>query len=707
MCIFTTSKKIGDLISFGIKYWLVLLLAVIVAALGVSLFLYLNNKKNKALSGNQVRILGVLRFLSVFIIAFLLLAPFVKNMKKITRNPIVVVAWDNSASLQATPDSVEIAAQMQDSRAEISDRLSGKYQVVEYTFGEETSPGGDMDFSKKKSDYSEVIATVVNNHFNENIGALIVGGDGIYNQGKNPLNLLDEVNFPIYTLGFGDTTEIADARVLGVRANRTAFSGNRFPVEIEAQFSKLKGRTLKLSVLQNGNELASVAITPPNENYFVSRSFVLDAGAAGLKHFDVQVESAENEQNKKNNRAGFVINVLENKQKIAILSDGPHPDIGAIKNTLDLQQTYELSVFTEAPYPSNLADFNLLVLYQLPTTGQGGAEIIALAEKSRLPILFVVGNKTFLPQLNALAQGAAVKPLAGGTEQAQPMLNPAYATFSLSENFKETLPQFPPLQVPFAEYETDASFTPLFYQKIMNTETGKPLLATGTQNGRKIGFIFGEGIWRWRLYDFYLHQNQDRFNEFVNQLVQYLSLRENEDNFIVDFQPVYDEIDNVVFKAEVYNDVFEQITTEEVAIEITDSENSAYDFTFDVRNNSYFLDAGKLPIGDYDFTASVEIGNEKFSETGSFTVTPVNIESIVTRANHNVLFQLAEQSGGRFYVPGNTAQLVSELEQSKQLKPTTYLQEMVHELLNLKWIFFVVLLLLSVEWFLRKYWGIY
>lgn len=579
--------------------------------------------------------------------------------------------------------------------------------MVEYSFGESTNGIDNLRFDEKKSDYSKLISTVSNNHFNENIGALIIAGDGIYNQGKNPVNLTSEINFPIYTIGFGDTTRVVDSRIQNINVNRTTFSGNRFPVEIDVHFLKLKENPLKLSVLQNGNELASEVITPPNDNYFSSNQFILEAGEPGLKHFLVKIETVENERNIKNNSSGFVINVLENKQKILILSDGSHPDIGAIKNTLDLQKTYDVSVFTEEPFPKELDDFNLVILNQLPTRGKSVAEIIKQAEKSRIPLLFIVGNKTFLPQLNALAQGATINPLAGSGEEAQASINPIYRTFNLSEDFNELLPKFPPLQVPFADYELDADFSPLFYQNILNIETAKPLVATGTKEGRKTGFIFGEGLWRWRLYDYYINQNQSRFNEFVNQLVQYLALRENEDNFILDFKPVNTEIDDIIFTAEVYNDAFERINSEEVSIEIQNSNGEEFNFTFDIQNNNYYLNAGHLPVGDYTFSAEVEIGNKTHTETGRFTVVPVNLENVVTLANHNMLFQLASQSGGKFYNPDTIEELISELKDNNKLKTTSYFQEMINEVLHLRWMFSILLLLLSVEWFLRKYWGIY
>lgn len=695
------------MISFGITYWFIFLLAAIIAASGVALLMYFRNKDNSELSKNQVWLLMSLRFLSFFIIAFLLLSPFIKTLKKITRNPVIITAWDNSSSVLSTPDSANIAAEIAQIHDRIKNELSSKYTLVEYSFGQHAKLLDELNFEEKRTDYSEVINAVINNHFNENIGALILVGDGIYNQGKNPLNQLNEVNFPVYTVGFGDTTEVVDSRVQDIRVNRTSFSGNKFPVEIDAQFSKLKGTSIQLSVNHNNQEIASVIVTPPNQNYFYTQEFILDAGEAGMKHFTVKTQIVENERNTKNNQAGFVINVLEKKQKILILSDGPHPDIGAIKNTLDLQTTYDVSVFTEEPYPANLSEFNLLILNQLPTSGKSAADIVKNAQNSRIPILFIVGNKTFLPQLNALSQGAAILPLAGSGEEAQPTLNTAYATFNLSDDFKELLSRFPPLQVSFADYELDAGFTPLFYQRIMNIETAKPLLATGTINGRKTGFIFGEGIWRWRLFNYYANQNQALFNELVNQLIQYLALRQNEDNFMVDFKPVFAETEEIILKAEVYNDAFERIKSEEVKIKIQNSANEEFEFTFDARGDEYFLNAGYLPTGDYTFTASVDIAGKTYNETGRFTITPVNFENLDLRANHNLLYQLANESGGSFYAPNQSDQLISDLQNNNRLKATSYFQEMINELLNLKWLFFVVLLLLTVEWFLRKFWGIY
>ena len=699
--------NIIGLISFGIKYWYLFIPLIIVAAAAIMLLMYRDNKKDAELTKRQRTILMAFRFASFALIAFLLLSPFIRNMKKIIRHPLIIAAWDNSGSMVSTTDSAQFAREVIQLKNLLSKELGNDYTLVNYTFGQEINLEGELDFSEKKSDYSRLFTTLTNNHFHERIGAVILTGDGIYNQGKNPLNMFNDITYPVYAIALGDTAEVTDARLQDIRVNRTSFSGNRFPVEIDAAFSKMQGRSLRLTIREGEKEVAQTVITPANDSYFSIQQFNLDAGNPGLKHFTADIEISDDERNIKNNRLNFVVNVLESRQKILILSDGPHPDIGAIRNTLEKQKSYEVTVFTEEPYPSNVSEFNLVILHQLPTARKSMQNIVSAGDRQRTPLLFIVGNRTFLPQLNALSAGAEIQPLAGSAEEAQAIVDPSYGIFTISESLREMIVSFPPLLVPFANYRLEPGFSTALLQKIRNIETNKPLLATGIIDGKKTGFLFGEGIWRWRLNNYMRNQTHEQFDELVNQIVQYLALRQNEDNFMIQFEPVYSEIDNVVLTAEVYNDAFERINNQEINITIDNGQGETFEFTFDIRGNNYYLNAGNLPVGNYSFSASVTIGNDTYTETGSFAVTEVNLENVVTRANHRMLFQLARQSGGGFYGPEQTDEIIQILKNSNHMKPVSSFQEAINELLNLRWLFLVLLLLLSVEWFLRKYWGIY
>ncbi len=115
------------MISFGARYWIILLPALLIAAAFVVLLLYYKNRENTELTKNQVRLLMALRFISVFTIAFFLLSPFLKNLKKMVQNPIIIAAWDNSASLVSDQDSLQAILEINRIKNQIYDELGKDY----------------------------------------------------------------------------------------------------------------------------------------------------------------------------------------------------------------------------------------------------------------------------------------------------------------------------------------------------------------------------------------------------------------------------------------------------------------------------------------------------------------------------------------------------------------------------------------------------
>jgi hypothetical protein len=87
-------------------------------------------------------------------------------------------------------------------------------------------------------------------------------------------------------------------------------------------------------------------------------------------------------------------------------------------------------------------------------------------------------------------------------------------------------------------------------------------------------------------------------------------------------------------------------------------------------------------------------------------VTAQNIESQNLTADFGLLRKLAEESGGNFYTGGNSEKLVSDLSKI-QAKTLIHSEDSFHPMINLKAVFFLLLFLLSLEWFTRKYFGSY
>jgi hypothetical protein len=229
-----------------------------------------------------------------------------------------------------------------------------------------------------------------------------------------------------------------------------------------------------------------------------------------------------------------------------------------------------------------------------------------------------------------------------------------------------------------------------------------------TQSGeKKTGIICGEGIWRWRLQDYAEHNNQNIFNELIDKTVQYLSAKIDKSFFRVISKNNFYENEPVEFEAEVYNDSYELINDPEVSVSITNADGKKFPFTFSKTTNAYRLNAGVFPPGNYRYEAKVKVGAKMYSEHGEFSVSALQVETTNTIADHQLLYSLAKKSGGELVYPDQLDKLAEILNAREDIKPVSHSEKKLSDLINLKWIFFLLLSLISLEWFARKINGAY
>jgi hypothetical protein len=184
--------------------------------------------------------------------------------------------------------------------------------------------------------------------------------------------------------------------------------------------------------------------------------------------------------------------------------------------------------------------------------------------------------------------------------------------------------------------------------------------------------------------------------------VQYLSVKSDKSFFRITAPKIINENTEIELEAEVYNKSYEPITEPDVTLVLTNSENKKFNYTFSKTERAYKLNIGLLPPGEYRYDASVKTGNELFAKQGSFTVKEVISEKINTVANHQLLYQLSNRSGGKLFYPNELQKLQEELLKNERIKPITYSQASTSSLIDLKWLFWIILVLFAIEWFFRK-----
>jgi hypothetical protein len=122
---------------------------------------------------------------------------------------------------------------------------------------------------------------------------------------------------------------------------------------------------------------------------------------------------------------------------------------------------------------------------------------------------------------------------------------------------------------------------------------------------------------------------------------------------------------------------------------------------------AYTLNAGILPVGGYTFKATVNFNGQSLVYEGKFSVQPIELELFETTANHAVLRQLSAKFGGETVYFNQLASIADKIKANETVKPVIYQTTQTNPLINLKWIFALLALLLAGEWFLRRYFGAY
>jgi hypothetical protein len=327
--------------------------------------------------------------------------------------------------------------------------------------------------------------------------------------------------------------------------------------------------------------------------------------------------------------------------------------------------------------------------------------------KAKVPVLVVVGEQTQVRGLDAAGIPVTFEASAQ-RDEVQPSLNAAFQDLGFSQDLGAIVARYPPVSVPFGKFTFPAGIKPILFQQIGNLVTERPLLFTWDREGHKLGVLIGDGIWKWRLSEYQETGKTAGFDEWMAKLLQYLSTRDDRRRFRA--FPVQQEFSSdgpAIIESQVYNELFEPVYGNTVDIELSPETGPASQYRYITGPGSgsrYRM--GGLREGVYRFVASTEVGDKKETARGEFLVVEQSQESRNLTADFGLLRKLSEGTEGKFYRADEWGALVQEVS-SRQAVSTMHSEESFNPLINIKAVFFILLLLVSAEWFLRKFAGSY
>jgi len=674
-------------------------------ALGLlfSYLLYRNSSFSRDLPKRLFYIVSGARFLLISFLSFLLLGPMLKVVSREVERPIVIIAIDHSKSLVNTKDSAKVLAKVNSFLEKAKADLPADFDLKILSFGDHVRENASEGFNDKATDFTSLYDAIDIKFANRNVGAIVIASDGIYNEGSNPVYGPDRIKVPIYTLAFGDTTIRKDAAIAKVNLNKVALLGNSFPMEVMLDAKQCSGRNLLLSVAEDTAQIVfSKSIVVTSNDFRMNVPLFLDAKKKGISRYRISITKLDGEVTYLNNATDVFINVIENKQKVLILSSAPNPDIAALKNAIESSINYEVLSMPVNDFTGRVSDYNLCILHGLPAKNNAASILIDNLKNAGVPLWFILSSNTDINTLNNLSSGIQVANNRGSVQDVYPSLSNGFSLFTFSDLLSEKIKEWPPLTAPFGVYSMKSGSSTLLNQKIGSITTTQPLMVFSEQGNCKSVVLGGEGLWRWRLADYNSNGNHELSNELILKTVQFLSVKDDKSPFKINFKNAFKENEAVIFDAELYDESGQLTNVPEAKITITDQNKRQFPYVFSRNDKAYTLNIGQFPVGKYTYKAEVKLGDMLFNRSGEFSVNALQLETVNTVANHQLLNSISVRSGGKMFIDEKYQDLIDVLKKQEDLKPMSFTRKKMEDMIDFTWVFFTLILLVTTEWFIRK-----
>ena len=668
---------------------LLLILSVFIAGL-LSFYQYVFKVKKKS---NLIYFLAFLRGMSWVTLFWLLINPVVsRKINEIQKTPLPVVI-DNSKSiseLKATTSAEDLYQKIKANKT-----LADKYDVQFYSFDATFEALKQLDFKGKLSDIDGVAINLKQLYRNK-VHPVVLITDGNQTLGNDYVFSFKE-NATVYPIVLGDTTTVIDLKINQINVNKYAFYKNKFPVEV--------------LLLYNGDQNISSSFTMEKGNQLVYKqqlqfsksktsqtiSFLLDANSIGTATYKATLTSNIKEKNTYNNSKKFAVDIIDQRSEIALVSTINHPDISALKRSIEVNQQRKVTIVNPNKIKS-LQNYNLLLLYQPNPAFQSIFEQNKIAQ---LNTFIITGTSTDFKFLNQQQNDLQFKV----SDQNENYLAYFESDFNLFGQENIGFDKLPPLEHKFGTIVPKTNTTTMLFAGINGVQLQNPLLTFAENGNKRAAYLVGENIWKWRLDTHLTSKSFDAFDLLTDKIIQFLATPSRKNNLVVTYDSFYNLGENIVISASYFNKNYEFDTKAQLTIVVKNSITKASK-TYDLlkTNSQYQVNLDGLLPGNYTFTISEKQSNAKFS--GAFEVADFDLEKQFVNPDKTRLTQLANRTKGAIFYPNQLENLLKQLEEDERYLSVQKQTIIKSPLIEWKAILVFLISLLALEWFVRKYFGL-
>ena len=529
------------------------------------------------------------------------------------------------------------------------------------------------------------------------IAGVVIISDGLITEGKDPIKDFQEFDFPIHTIGIGEGSELVDVTIESIDAPTVVLKSDWVDVNITIQSVGNIGDRLSVSLYNNRELQGSKHIRLMGMESKKEVNFRFRPKEIGKQQYEVRISSVEDEIDIQNNRQKFSLLVLKDRYKVALLTGSPNKNTSVLKQKLKNNPRVELDHFiriTETRFQPAIKTFwespyELIIFDNYPIKPLSSNFVRILGKKllsNQSALFLILGPNQTIVSFNGITSILGVV-----TEDSTIESNRFYWEF-VDEQI-DAGGNFPPLKQNILITGKQVSSDTLAV-----TEQGWPLWLRN-QNGTIRTMIWTSP----ELNTLYFHDQklsqEGSFSVIWNQSISWLLKSGGEhENFFRLNKNRYQQGEMVQVTG---TQPFEktQDKTENIIINVTHGSTDIItrDILYNIEEQRWLGEFRAPGPGEYNYSIQLE-SNQDPIQTGTFQILESQIELNQVYLNKKLLATISNSTDGQFFVWDSRDSLFSEINPKVR-------REFKAEIIKFnesRVLLIIMILLLCVEWFIRR-----
>jgi uncharacterized membrane protein len=697
------------------------------------------------------------------VLLFFLFGPaLIETRQTKLRRPLTVLV-DSSQSMNfpnsAKPEPGEkpaqsrldlVKAKLAAGQEPLIERLNREYDLRLLRFGASTEPMAPAGLAELTAqDHGtrliETLQAVAKDASHQS--GIVVFSDGITNGERQTLEGLPPLPVPVFTVGLGEPEGFTDLRIADVKAPQFAFRGREFKIDLTVRASGLKGKTVPLYFNRGRNLITSRSVNIDADTFEHKMTLSFTPKELGTHSFSLSLPAQPGEQISQNNHKEFKIDVQRDKLRVLTLSGAPAWNYRFLRMALKQDPLIDLVSFVFLRTPTDSVDVpdSRLSLIPFPIDDLfldelKNFDVVVLddfSHRSYFNPVYLERVRDFVRDGGGLAMFGGVRGFDSGgygesaLKEALPVeldgkgsyqngatLRPALTAAGKAHPITRLLPN------PRSNEETWSKMPPLTGYNEVRAARGETLVtASGSGSGGAVPLLtvgrFGKGrtlalmsdeAWRWNFIAAGNRDTPQNHLKLIRQSVRWLAQEPSFEQVQIRPIPLSKPGEKTGIQLRVLNDDFTPARQASVQLRVfgPDGEPVIISAAASGEEGEFIGEYTPVKEGAYRVEAEASsAGKTLGKDRAGFSVAYPFGENDDGRPRMELLKQIADTSRGEYFSIDDWNEKTLEVIAARLEKhtPSSIIEQRQTKLWSTLWPFAMILMFLSVEWWMRRKWG--